>query len=169
MQRSRITFLAEELESYLDYSFGRVSRTEPSRNIRKNSQGRWIRRKRIPGRWSDSSNAGIRIGRSVVGTVSRRARGDGFLGVRDDTSPGVSPSWTLSWATSVDTKRSFAPSRVLWRIVRQARAHTRSLSPPSPFERASSLYVYAREDFFIRVRSFRVHSQSVTSTPPPIS
>lgn len=49
----------------------------------------------------------------------------------------------------------------LWRIVRQAGAHTRSLPLPRERQRRElSLYVYAREDFFIR--SFIQSSQSVS-------
>lgn len=91
--------------------------------------------------------------RTVAGGV------EGGRRVQSDTRS----SWPLSWDTSVDTKHSFAPSRMLWRIVRQARAHTRSRSPPPP--RASSPYTctHASEDFFIR--SFIQSSQSVSQSP----
>lgn len=72
-----------------------------------------------------------------------------------------------------------ASSRVLGRMARRTSALAPSAYRLAPY-RSSSLAVparshaareYAREDyFFIRSpRSFTVHSQSVTSTPPPIS
>lgn len=92
-----------------------------------------------------------------------------------------------------EENRYRASSRVLGRTARRTHALSLSHSPSSlchaacrslPLPRppppppgllpsrscAHAAREYAREDFFIRSpRSFTVHSQSVTSTPPPIS